>query len=102
MSSLKSDLWGWPLPWREAAIQGLGRIDGPRIRTGLQTAFERIGLLVVQHLNEVGKPVDHGDLAALLEHRGPLPPEFQRKALAELPDDIVYLRGHGYWLKRRP
>jgi hypothetical protein len=100
-----------------AKLTGLGYWDRSRpyppalydpktCRAGVQTAFERIGLLVVQHLNEVGKPVDHGDLAALLEHRGPLPPEFQRgylsKALAELPDDIVCLRGHGCWLKRRP
>jgi hypothetical protein len=62
-------------------------------------------LLVIQHLNEVGRPVDHGDLAAWLEYRGPLAQEFERgylsKALASFPDDIVYLRGHGYWLKRR-
>jgi hypothetical protein len=74
--------------------------------TGVQTAFDRIGLLVVQHLTEVGRPVDRVELADMLEQRGLLPPDFERsylsKALAGLPDDIVYLRGHGYWLKRRP
>jgi hypothetical protein len=100
-----------------AKLTGLGYWDRSRpyppalydpktCRTGVQTAFERIGLLVLQHLNETGRPVDHGELAALLEHRGPLAPDLERgylsRALGELPDDIVYLRGHGYWLKRRP
>jgi hypothetical protein len=53
-----------------------------------------------------GRPVDHSNLLALLERRGPVPPEFVRgylsRALATFPDDIVYQRGHGYWLRHRP
>lgn len=82
-------------------------LDDPKTcPTGIQGRFDRVGLLVTKHLIEVGKPVDRDELTVLLDQHGLLPPNYNgsylSKALAELPDDIIFLRGHGYWLKRRP
>jgi hypothetical protein len=72
----------------------------------VQTAAQRAGLWTIKLLNELRRPVTRAELEPLLRERGAIPAKASRayvgNAVAEFADDIVYLHGFGYWLKRKP
>jgi hypothetical protein len=45
-------------------VESLHALKRHNCPTGAQTAFDWIGFLIQQRLNEAGKPVGHGDLSA--------------------------------------
>jgi hypothetical protein len=95
--------------WDRSRPYPPAQYDPKTCPTGVQSAFDRIGLFVLRHLEETGRPGACSGLATMLKLKGDgafratgFDRGYLARALAGLPNDIVYLRGHGYWLKRRP
>lgn len=72
----------------------------------VQTSAQRIGLWTIKLLNDLGRPLSRTELEPPLRERGVIPAQCSRaylaNAVAERSDEIVYLKGIGYWLRRRP
>ena len=75
--------------------------------SGVQTRWQRIGAFAAEHLQIKGKPSEHSELGSMLLSKGILTKTRNARgdindALNRLPDQFVYLRGHGYWLRQLP
>ncbi len=75
--------------------------------SGVQTRWQRIGAFAAEYLEIKGKPSEHSELGSMLLSKGILAKARNARgdindALNRLPDQFVYLRGHGYWLRQLP
>jgi hypothetical protein len=91
--------------WERARSYPPAAYDPKTCPSGIQTAVQRAGLWTIKLLNELGRPITRAELEPLLRERKIIPAKCSRayvgKAVAEFADDIVYLNGVGYWLKRK-
>jgi hypothetical protein len=92
--------------WERARPYPPAVYDPKSCPSGIQTAVQRAGLWTIKLLNELGRPLTRAELEPLLRERGIIPSKSSRayvgNGVSEFADDIVYLNGVGYWLKKRP
>jgi hypothetical protein len=81
-------------------------LDRRTLSTLKVTTWKQIGLLVREHLAKSSRPVANAQLMTMLSKNGiKIWPTraaiYLSRALRRHPEHIVYLRGHGYWLRNK-